>query len=68
MIRAGSPAAWWAAIRPQTLTVSFAPVFVGTAVALRRGDVDWQLAGLCLLGALLLQVSSNLVNDVFDAR
>jgi 1,4-dihydroxy-2-naphthoate octaprenyltransferase len=69
--RPGKPlplGAWLQAIRPRTLPVSLGPVLVGSAVAFRAGAFDAGLAFLCLLGALLLQVASNLANDVFDAR
>jgi 1,4-dihydroxy-2-naphthoate octaprenyltransferase len=61
-------AAWLVAIRPRTLTVALSPVLLGAAVAWQRGVRDWLVAGLCLVGAVLLQVASNLANDVFDAR
>ena len=65
---AGSPAAWVLAIRPHTLTVSLAPVLVGTGVAVTLGGFRAGPALLALLGALLLQIASNLANDVFDFR
>lgn len=67
-VEPGSLAAWVLAIRPHTLTVSLAPVLVGSGIAVTRGSFDAAAAGLALLGALLLQISSNLANDVFDFR
>jgi 1,4-dihydroxy-2-naphthoate octaprenyltransferase len=67
-VQPGSLAAWVLAIRPQTLTVSLAPVLVGTGVAVTRGQFDAWAAGIALVGALLLQIASNLANDVFDFR
>ena len=64
----GSAAAWVMALRPHTLTVSLAPVLVGTGVAV---TVDGFAAGpacLALVGAVLLQIASNLANDAFDFR
>jgi len=64
----GSLRAWILAIRPHTLTVSLAPVLVGTGVAVTRGAFDLGVAALALFVAVLLQVGSNLANDVFDFR
>jgi len=65
-IRPGSVAAWRLAIRPRTLPVSLAPVLVGTAVAWASGGGRPGAAFAAALGALLLQIGSNLANDVFD--
>ncbi len=54
------------AIRPKTLPAAVAPVAAGTALAIREDGVDWSTAGLALAGALLLQIASNLANDLFD--
>ena len=54
------------AFRPRTLFAAAAPVAVGTAVAIRDGGFALLPALAALLGALLLQVGSNLANDVFD--
>jgi 1,4-dihydroxy-2-naphthoate octaprenyltransferase len=58
--------AWIIAIRPKTLPAAIAPVVVGVAAAHRQGAVALLPAAHCLMGALLLQVASNLANDVFD--
>lgn len=57
---------WILAIRPKTLPAATAPVLVGTALA--YADHQFSIAPFiaCLLTALLLQVGSNLANDVFD--
>lgn len=62
----GSAGAWLLAARPKTLPAAVAPVVVGTAVALREGGFSPGPALAALAGALLLQVGSNLANDVFD--
>src|SRR5262249_40074532 len=58
--------AWLVAIRPATLVVGVAPVFVGTACAAALGHVAAGPFAAALAGALLLQIGSNLANDVFD--
>jgi 1,4-dihydroxy-2-naphthoate octaprenyltransferase len=59
--------AWTIASRPHTLTIAVNPVLVGCAMAwaeTRAVEVGWML--LSLLGALLLQIGTNLDNDVSD--
>ncbi len=58
--------AWWLAIRPKTLPAAAAPVVVGSALAYNADRFMLAPALVCLLAALLLQVGSNLANDVFD--
>lgn len=59
---------WLLAARPKTLPAAAAPVVVGTAAAFSDGAVRWGPALAALLGALLLQIGSNLANDVFDYK
>jgi 1,4-dihydroxy-2-naphthoate octaprenyltransferase len=64
-VRAGSPTAWVAAIRPNSLLVAISPVIVGAALGwLRTGALDLRVALIILAAALLVQVISNLQNDV----
>ena len=58
--------AWKLAIRPRTLPAAAAGVIMGSALAWQDGffRIDAGLASL--LTALLLQIGSNLANDVFD--
>lgn len=64
-VRAGSAAAWLAAVRPNSLLVAVSPVLVGAALGwLRTGELDWRVALIILAAALLLQVVTNLQNDV----
>lgn len=69
-VRQGSVAAWMAAIRPHTLLVALSPVLVGAALGWQRtGQLDWRVALIVLAAALLLQIVSNLQNDVgYTAR
>ena len=57
---------WWLAVRPKTLPAAATGVLVGSALAWR--DDGFALApALAALGvALLLQIASNLANDVYD--
>lgn len=60
--------AWLLAIRPATLPAAIGPVLVGLGVALGM-DVFRPLPAIGALAvALLLQIASNLANDLFDFR
>lgn len=59
---------WFQASRPKTLTAAIVPVAVGTGVALADGVVHWGAAAVALLGALLIQIGTNLANDYYDFR
>lgn len=58
--------AWILATRPKTLPAAAAPVLVGTALAFLHGGFDFFPALAALLGALLLQIVSNIANDLYD--
>ena len=58
--------AWMLAIRPRTLPAAAAGVIMGSALAWHDGFFRLEAALTCLLTALLLQIGSNLANDVFD--
>lgn len=57
---------WWQAIRPKTLPASASGVVMGSALAWAAGSFQLlpALAALCV--ALLLQIGSNVANDVYD--
>lgn len=59
---------WVLAARPRTLFASIAPVLVGTSLALGAGKFDPIAFVAALLGAVLIQVGTNLSNDYSDAR
>ena len=64
-VRANSPAAWLVAVRPRTLLVAISPVLVGAALGWHRtGALDMLVSLAILAAALLMQVVSNLQNDV----
>ncbi|MDM8533047.1 1,4-dihydroxy-2-naphthoate polyprenyltransferase [Anaerolineales bacterium HSG25] len=62
------PQIWILATRPKTLPAAAAPVVVGVAVAIGAGVFSFLPALAALLGALLIQVGTNLANDVFDYK
>jgi 1,4-dihydroxy-2-naphthoate octaprenyltransferase len=65
VVRAGSSAAWIAAVRPNSLLVAVSPVLVGAALGwLRTGALDGTVAFIILAASVLVQVVTNLQNDV----
>lgn len=62
----GSLRAWLLATRPATLTVAMVPVVIGSAVAHTLGSLRIGPALAALLGAIWIQIGTNLANDVFD--
>lgn len=54
------------ASRPRTLTAAAAPVVLGTGLAIGRDGLRLGPALAALLGALLIQVGTNLANDYYD--
>lgn len=65
-IAPGSARAWLLATRPQTLTAAVVPVAVGTACAAAVGGFAPAPALAALVCAMLIQVGTNLANDLFD--
>jgi len=60
--------AWILAIRPKTLPAAAAPVVMGSALAFVDGQFDFWPALAALLGSLLLQIISNVANDLYDFK
>lgn len=64
-VRSGSLAAWAVAVRPRSLPVAISPVLVGATLGFARsGQLDGVAAALVLAAALLMQVVTNMQNDV----
>jgi 1,4-dihydroxy-2-naphthoate octaprenyltransferase len=59
--------AWIRAARPATLPASIVPVIVGSAFAAGRGVFNPGVAALALATAMLIQIGTNLANDLSDA-
>ncbi len=57
---------WIQATRPKTLVAGVVPVAVGSALAFRDGALQPVAAAMALLGALLIQIGTNLTNDYYD--
>lgn len=66
-----SPYAWYLACRPKTLSGALVSVFCACALAMSHlraahAAFDWRAAALCALFASLMQIASNLINDLYD--
>ena len=59
---------WILAARVKTLPAALVPVAVGTALALPRGTLRPALVLSCAAFALLVQVATNLANDLYDSK
>lgn len=60
---------WWYAIRPRTLTMSIVPVVVGAVLAWRDvGRIVLAPVLVALIGALAIQIGTNLFNDASDGE
>ncbi|WP_075982688.1 1,4-dihydroxy-2-naphthoate polyprenyltransferase [Bacillus massilinigeriensis] len=57
---------WWKMTRPHTLTASFVPVLLGTALALYDTDIHYGLFVAMLIASLLIQIATNLFNEYYD--
>jgi 1,4-dihydroxy-2-naphthoate octaprenyltransferase len=58
--------AWVLAARPKTLSAAIVPVLMGTALAAPR--ISWPLFACTLLGAVLIQIATNFINDALDFK
>ncbi|MCP3141982.1 1,4-dihydroxy-2-naphthoate polyprenyltransferase [Pyxidicoccus xibeiensis] len=59
---------WLLAARPKTLTAALVPVLVGTGLAFGLGVGRWLPALAALLGAVLIQIGTNFINDYYDFK
>jgi len=59
--------AWGIAVRPKTLIVSIAPVLLGLSLSIHNENFNSILIGiLTLSSAILIQIGTNLINDLYD--
>ena len=60
---------WAMAARPRTLPAALAPVLVGSAAAYHAVDsFRWDTFAAALVGAIFIQIGTNLANDYSDAK
>ncbi|WP_257351241.1 1,4-dihydroxy-2-naphthoate polyprenyltransferase [Pseudalkalibacillus decolorationis] len=59
---------WYRQLRPHTLTASFVPVFIGTALAMYYSSINWFLLAAMLLASMLIQAATNMFNEYYDYK
>lgn len=57
---------WFLAIRPNTLFASISPVLIGTSMAYKDGVFHLPSALMAAIGAISIQIGTNLANDYYD--
>ena len=57
---------WVLASRPKTLLAAIVPVMVGTSLAVNIGEFNLLISFVALICSLLIQVGTNLTNDLYD--
>ena len=57
---------WIIASRPKTLIAAIAPVILGSSLAFQENSFNLLLFTVILITAILIQIGTNLVNDLFD--
>lgn len=61
--------AWFLAIRPKTLMAAVAPIIVGTLISnIPFAEMDWKIACSALIAAIMVTISTNLINDALDYK
>lgn len=63
-------AVWWHLTRPHTLTASFVPVFLGTAIAatIAEQKIHFTLFFAMLIASMLIQAATNMFNEYYDYK
>ncbi len=60
---------WIAASRPKTLSAAVVPVLMATALAQHEPPaITWWVFFFALIGAVLIQIATNLINDALDFK
>lgn len=59
---------WWQLTRPHTLTASFVPVLLGTALAIQETTIHFGMFFAMLLASLLIQAATNMFNEYYDFK
>ncbi|WP_172371816.1 1,4-dihydroxy-2-naphthoate polyprenyltransferase [Sporosarcina jiandibaonis] len=59
---------WWQLTRPHTLTAAFAPVFLGTMIALTYEAIHFPLFIAMMIASILIQMATNMFNEYYDFK
>lgn len=57
---------WWQLTRPHTLTAAFAPVFLGTMIALPSTNLNFAIFFAMLTASIFIQMATNMFNEYYD--
>ena len=59
---------WILAARPKTLFAALAPIIIGLSISFKIFDkqIDWIIAVITIISAILIQIGSNYANDAYD--
>ena len=58
---------WILAARPKTLFATLAPIIMGLSISYKINlEINWTIALMTFLSAILLQIGSNYANDAYD--
>jgi len=57
---------WFLALRPFSYTAAVVPCALGGLLALSQGDFNWPAFFLTIIGGVLLQMGTNMVNTYYD--
>jgi 1,4-dihydroxy-2-naphthoate polyprenyltransferase len=61
--------AWILAARPKTLSAAVVPVLIGSALAAHEPTgITWWVFLCALIGAVLIQIATNFINDALDFK
>jgi 1,4-dihydroxy-2-naphthoate octaprenyltransferase len=60
--------AWVEIARPFSFTASIVPVAAGAALAAVHGSFSWILFAAALVASVLLQIGTNVTNEIYDVR
>lgn len=59
---------WWSIIRPESLTVSIIPVFVGTTLSIADGVFRAWISLAMLIASVLIHIAANIFNEYYDFK
>lgn len=59
---------WWRLLRPHTLSASFIPVSIGTALALEANQFSLLLFLAMMVASILIQAATNMFNEYYDYK
>ncbi len=67
-MKIGNISTWLLATRPKTLPAGLVPVLIGSALALRDNLFDTKYFILIAVCALLIQIITNFINEIYDYK